>query len=117
MLPVVPNVFTSMGGALRMDVLIGGTKLVLPGPRLDGASLYELMENEKVTVSAGVPTVWLATPAIRRTAQSKILEPDPGAIRRFGSTSHHDRQIRPSASASKCGQGLGYDGNHGGGRP
>jgi 3-(methylthio)propionyl---CoA ligase len=39
--------------------LIGGAKLVLPGPRLDGASLYEMMENEKVTVSAGVPTVWL----------------------------------------------------------
>jgi fatty-acyl-CoA synthase len=39
--------------------LISGAKLVLPGPRLDGAGLYELMENEKVTVSAGVPTVWL----------------------------------------------------------
>jgi fatty-acyl-CoA synthase len=31
----------------------------LPGPRLDGASLYELMETERVTVSAGVPTIWL----------------------------------------------------------
>jgi len=39
---------------------IGGARLVLPGPRLDGASLYELMETEKVTVSAGVPTIWLA---------------------------------------------------------
>jgi fatty-acyl-CoA synthase len=39
--------------------LIGGAKLVLPGPRLDGPGLYEMMENEKVTVSAGVPTVWL----------------------------------------------------------
>jgi len=35
-----------------------GTKLVLPGPRLDGGSLYELFEAEGVTVSAGVPTVW-----------------------------------------------------------
>jgi fatty-acyl-CoA synthase len=39
---------------------IGGARLVLPGPRLDGASLYELMEGERVTVSAGVPTIWLA---------------------------------------------------------
>ena len=36
-----------------------GSKLVFPGPGLDGKSLYELFENEKVTFSAGVPTVWL----------------------------------------------------------
>jgi fatty-acyl-CoA synthase len=36
-----------------------GCKLVLPGPHLDGASLYELFESEKVSFSAGVPTVWL----------------------------------------------------------
>jgi fatty-acyl-CoA synthase len=39
--------------------LIAGAKLVLPGPKLDGASLYELMESEKVTLSAGVPTIWM----------------------------------------------------------
>jgi fatty-acyl-CoA synthase len=37
-----------------------GARLVLPGPRLDGASLYELMESERVTISAGVPTIWMA---------------------------------------------------------
>lgn len=36
-----------------------GAKLVFPGPQLDGASLYSLMEAERVTFSAGVPTVWL----------------------------------------------------------
>jgi acyl-CoA synthetase (AMP-forming)/AMP-acid ligase II len=36
-----------------------GAKLVLPGPNLDGQNLYELMESERVTVTAGVPTVWL----------------------------------------------------------
>lgn len=35
-----------------------GTKLVLPGPHLDPASLLELLEKEKVTITAGVPTVW-----------------------------------------------------------
>jgi len=35
-----------------------GAKLVFPGPALDGKSVYELMEAEKVTFAAGVPTVW-----------------------------------------------------------
>jgi len=35
-----------------------GARLVLPGARLDGPSLYELFEAEGVTMSAGVPTVW-----------------------------------------------------------
>ena len=38
---------------------MNGAKLVLPGPRLDGASLYELFEAEGVTYALGVPTVWL----------------------------------------------------------
>jgi acyl-CoA synthetase (AMP-forming)/AMP-acid ligase II len=58
MLPVVP-MFHINGWCAPYGCLIGGAKLVLPGPRLDGAGLYEMMENEKVTVSAGVPTVWL----------------------------------------------------------
>ena len=35
-----------------------GAKLVFPGPALDGKSVYELIEAEKVTFAAGVPTVW-----------------------------------------------------------
>ncbi len=35
-----------------------GTSIVMPGPRLDGASLFDLMDNEGVTGSLGVPTVW-----------------------------------------------------------
>ncbi|HSV53047.1 MAG TPA: long-chain-fatty-acid--CoA ligase [Burkholderiaceae bacterium] len=36
-----------------------GAKLVLPGPRLDGDNMYELMRDERVTFSQAVPTVWL----------------------------------------------------------
>jgi fatty-acyl-CoA synthase len=36
-----------------------GAKLVMPGPHLDGASLYAMFEEEGVTMSAGVPTIWL----------------------------------------------------------
>jgi acyl-CoA synthetase (AMP-forming)/AMP-acid ligase II len=57
-LPIVP-MFHINGWCIPYAALIGGAKLVLPGPRLDGAAVYELMETEKVTVSAGVPTVWL----------------------------------------------------------
>jgi fatty-acyl-CoA synthase len=35
-----------------------GSKLVFPGPHLDPVSLYELIETEQVTMTAGVPTIW-----------------------------------------------------------
>ncbi|MBD0681285.1 fatty-acid--CoA ligase [Pseudomonas sp. PB101] len=56
-LPVVPMFHVNAWGLPYMACMVGA-KLVLPGPLLDGASLYELFEAEKVTLSAGVPTVW-----------------------------------------------------------
>ena len=56
-LPVVP-MFHINAWCLPYAAPIAGAKLVLPGPKLDGASLYELIESERVTVSAGVPTIW-----------------------------------------------------------
>lgn len=57
MLPVVP-MFHINAWCIPYAAPLVGAKLVLPGPKLDGASLYELMEAERVTVSAGVPTIW-----------------------------------------------------------
>lgn len=57
-LPVVPMFHVNAWG-LPYSVPLVGAKLVMPGPHLDGKSLYELFEAEKVTFSAGVPTVWL----------------------------------------------------------
>ncbi len=57
--PVVP-LFHACGWGVAYTAPMNGVKLVLPGPRLDGPSLYELFETERVTVSLGVPTVWLA---------------------------------------------------------
>jgi fatty-acyl-CoA synthase len=57
-LPVVPMFHVNAWGLPYSGPLVGA-KLVMPGPHLDGKSLYELFENEKVTFSAGVPTVWL----------------------------------------------------------
>ncbi len=58
LLPAVP-MFHINAWNTTYAALMAGTKLVLPGSRLDGAGLYELMEREQVTVSAGVPTIWL----------------------------------------------------------
>jgi fatty-acyl-CoA synthase len=57
-LPVVPMFHVNAWG-LPYSALLCGAKLVLPGAALDGKSLYELFEQEGVTFSAGVPTVWL----------------------------------------------------------
>ena len=56
-LPVVPMFHVNSWGIVYLAPMTGA-KLVLPGPGLDGKSLYELFESEGVTVSAGVPTVW-----------------------------------------------------------
>ena len=57
-LPVVPMFHVNAWGVPYAAPAIGA-KLVFPGPHLDGKSLYELLESEKVSFSAGVPTVWL----------------------------------------------------------
>ena len=56
--PVVP-LFHACGWGIPHAVPMNGAKLVMPGPRLDGASLHELFESEGVTYALGVPTVWL----------------------------------------------------------
>ena len=56
-LPVVPMFHVNAWG-LPYGAAMTGAKLVFPGPALDGRSVYELIESEKVTFAAGVPTVW-----------------------------------------------------------
>jgi fatty-acyl-CoA synthase len=58
MLPVVP-LFHANSWGIVFSAPAMGTKLVMPGPKLDGASVYELLNTENVTCTAGVPTVWL----------------------------------------------------------
>jgi fatty-acyl-CoA synthase len=58
-LPVVPLFHVNAWG-IPYSALLSGAKLVLPGPKLDGESLYGLMAEEGVTITAGVPTIWLA---------------------------------------------------------
>ena len=57
LLMVVP-MFHANAWGIPFTAAAAGAKLVLPGPRLDPVSLFELLEGERVTYSAAVPTVW-----------------------------------------------------------
>jgi len=57
-MPVVP-LFHANSWGLAFSCPMKGAKMVMPGAKLDGASIYELLESEKVDFSAAVPTVWL----------------------------------------------------------
>ena len=57
-LPIVP-MFHANSWSLAFSAPINGARLVMPGMKLDGESVYNLLEGEKVTMSAAVPTVWL----------------------------------------------------------
>ena len=56
-LPVVPMFHVNAWG-LPYSAAMTGAKLVFPGPAMDGKSIFELIETEKVSFAAGVPTVW-----------------------------------------------------------
>jgi 3-(methylthio)propionyl---CoA ligase len=56
-LPVVPMFHVNAWG-IPYSAALTGCKLVFPGPALDGKSIYELLESERVTYAAGVPTIW-----------------------------------------------------------
>lgn len=57
-LPVVP-MFHANAWALAFGCPMAGAKLVMPGPKMDGESIYELLETQKVSRTAAVPSVWL----------------------------------------------------------
>jgi fatty-acyl-CoA synthase len=56
-LPVVPMFHVNAWGLPYACPLVGA-RVVMPGPRLDGASLYQQFERERVTFASGVPTIW-----------------------------------------------------------
>jgi acyl-CoA synthetase (AMP-forming)/AMP-acid ligase II len=58
-MPVVP-MYHANAWSLIFAGPMAAAKLVLPGPKLDGASLYELIAAERVTFTAAVPTLWLS---------------------------------------------------------
>ena len=67
--PVVPMFHVNAWGLPFTGVMVG-CKLVMPGPHLDAASLLDLYQSERVTFTAGVPTIWMGI--------LQALEKNPG---------------------------------------
>ncbi len=77
-LPVVPMFHVNAWGLPYLMPMVGA-KIVFPGAQLDGKSIYELFEQEKVSFSAGVPTVWqmllthMETNALKLTTMKRTV--------------------------------------------
>jgi len=70
-LPVVPMFHVNAWG-IPYAAAMCGAKMVLPGARMDGEALFELMESEQVTLSAGVPTIWMMLLAYMKENNKKL---------------------------------------------
>jgi fatty-acyl-CoA synthase len=70
-LPIVP-LFHANSWSLAFSAPMAGAAIVMPGPKLDGASVYELLNEYKVTRSAAVPTVWLGLLQYLEATGSKL---------------------------------------------
>jgi len=79
-LPVVPLFHVNAWG-IPFATLMVGSKLVFPGPKMgDGETLYQLLEQESVSLSLGVPTVWLALLQYAEDAGKKLNSLDRTVI-------------------------------------
>ena len=78
---IVPMFHANAWGAPYAAAMVGA-KLVLPGPHLDGESVYNLMRDEKVTFSQGVPTVWMML--FQYLDKNPQLDPRTLGVKRIG---------------------------------
>ena len=100
-LPVVPMFHANAWGLPYACPLVG-VGMVMPGPRLDGASLYEQLERERVTFSAGVPTIWFGLLDHLAETGRRLLDAAAGRDRRCRGAALDDRGVRETR-ASRCG--------------
>lgn len=69
-MPVVPMFHVNAWG-IPYITAVQGAKLVLPGPKLDGASLATLIDDEEVSLALGVPTIWIGLQAALKARGTK----------------------------------------------
>jgi fatty-acyl-CoA synthase len=79
LLPVVPMFHANAWGLIYTAALTG-SGLVLPGPKLDAVSVLELLAQERVTLTAGVPTVWMT---VLEAIEAEPDRWDLGALRQL----------------------------------
>ncbi len=96
-MPVVP-LFHANGWSLALTAPMAGATMVMPGPKLDGASVYELLNDYKVSCTAAVPTVWRHAAPPQESGDRRLRLPArhdqgvPGRLRRRGDPRlGHDR--------------------------
>jgi len=90
LLPVVPMFHVNAWGLPYIAAMVGA-RLVFPGPHLDPPSLLELMEQERVTIAAGVPTIWLG---IRDALEAQPRKLQPGVRMIVGGSAAPEKLIR-----------------------
>ena len=78
-MPVVP-MFHANAWGLAFSCPAAGAKMVMPGAKMDGQSIYEMLENYGVTVTAAVPTVWLMLLQYLESTKSKLTKLQKVAI-------------------------------------
>ena len=108
-MPVVP-LFHANGWSLAFSVPMVGASMVMPGPKLDGASVYELLTDYKVTFTAAVPTVWLGLLQYLEVDRQQASPPQASANRRLRLPAHGDREV-PGRVRGRGDSRLGHDGD------
>ena len=106
-MPVVP-LFHANGWSLAFSAPMVGAALVMPGPKLDGASVYELLTDYKVSFTAAVPTVWLGLLQYLESTGNKLPHLKRVRHRRLRLPAHGDREI-PGRVRRRGGSRLGHD--------
>ena len=91
-LPVVP-LFHANAWSLPYITPLTGCPFILPGAKLDGPTLYDLMESEGVEAGWGVPTVWLGPARGVQEARPQAQEARADPERRLGRAAGHDRHL------------------------
>jgi fatty-acyl-CoA synthase len=92
LLPVVPMFHVNAWGLPYIAAMVG-TKLVFPGCFLDPPSLLELMQEERVTIAAGVPTIWIGIRDVLDGAPGKY-QLQPGLRMIVGGSAAPEQLIR-----------------------
>ena len=104
-LPVVPMFHANAWGLAHAAVACGAT-LVMPGPDLSGKAIADLIVNERVTIAAGVPTIWMGV--LPELEGSRHVEPARDPVRRVGRAAGAVRGL-PGAARHADPPGVGDD--------
>ncbi len=97
-LPIVP-MFHANAWGLAYAGTMAGSKLVLPGPKMDPASLARLIADERVTIAGAVPTIWQGIAQIDPQARPVLTAADH--VRWLRRSGEPDSHCTTSASASR----------------